>query len=881
MIGDLNVQYIVEPGPGVSAEVVGGKGAALASLAGTDILIPPWVAVTPEAFRYCLGEDRLRDLAAATSYLDARHVIEGLRLKPWLIDALKEHIGRICPDGETVAVRSSAVEEDGMLHSFAGLLDSFLSVPLDEFPDRIADVWLSAFSAAVFEYRRRIGISFPPSPPAIILQRMIHPQAAGIAFSRDPVGVCEERCVISAVCGLGDKLASGASSADSYYVDSARRVTERRPANEHLLNGCAQEFVLRDDEIVSVSDLARRAESHFGCAQDIEWALDDGRLYLLQSRPITSLEKKREMVESRTIWDNSNIAESYNGITTPLTYSFAGRAYRAVYRQFCITLGVSRKVVDGNRDAFANLLGLVRGRIYYNLNSWYGILSLLPGFSINQQFMEQMMGVDQSLPEDVRIRIPAVSRLAKLRVGVSLVTTAGGLLLHHFMLPVTQARFLRRLDQSLTETHAISKLSTTALGAYYQNLERQLLTKWDAPLINDFFAMVFVGVLRKLTISWCGATNSGLHCDLLSGESGIISVEPVRRIGAMADIARKNGDLVELLNSGARGAIEAELVKHQELQYEFQHYLDDFGYRCLHELKLESPTLHDNPLTLFRAIGRLASRNERTEQRPSFNSVSRRTAAEKEVWSALSGRPMRRLIYSWVLRNARARTRDRENLRFERTRVFGMARRIFVALGHRFFEQGLLGKPEDIFYLHVDEIVGLVEGAATLTPTQELIALRRKTFHGFSQMPAPPNRFETFDAKGEAPISLTPATSPSLDDGSRMHGEGAAGGVVQGRVRIIADPETTSLAAGEILVAERTDPGWIMLFSAASGVLIEHGSLLSHVSIVTRELRIPAIVSLPGLTKWLEDGDWVEMDGSNGIVRRLSKSELKENLAGA
>ncbi len=875
------MQYIVEPSLGVSPEIVGGKGAALASFADTDILIPPWVAVTPEAFRRCLGEERLRDLAVVTSYLDAKRVIDGLRPEPWLIDALKDHVDRICSDGETVAVRSSAVEEDGMLHSFAGLLDSFLSVPLDDIPGRIADVWLSAFSPAVFEYRRRTGITFPPSPPAVILQRMIDPQASGIAFSRDPVSVCKERCVVSAVSGLGDKLASGVSDADSYYVDSERRVTERRLANEHALDDSVQESVLKDEEIILVSDLAQRVESHFGCPQDIEWALRDGCLHLLQSRPITSLEKTRKSLENRTIWDNSNIAESYNGITTPLTYSFAGRAYRAVYRQFCITLGVSHKVVDGNGDAFAKLLGLIRGRIYYNLNSWYRILSLLPGFSINQQFMEQMMGVDQSLPEDVRVRVPAVSKLDKLRLGLSLLTTAGGLVLHHLVLPVTKARFLRRLDQALAETHSISKLSTTALGAYYQNLEQQLLTKWDAPLINDFFAMVFVGVLRKLSISWCNAKNSGLHCDLLSGESGIISVEPVRRIGAMADIVRKNGSLVEQLNTGTCNAIEAGLIKHPELQQQLKNYLDDFGYRCLHELKLESPTLHDNPITLFRAIGRLASRNNNAEPQMSSNTANRRLNAEKEVLFALSGHTVRKLIFSWVLRNARARTRDRENLRFERTRIFGTARRIFVALGHRFFEQGFLETPEDIFYLHVDEIVGLVEGAAILTPTKELIALRRKEFYEFTQMPAPPDRFETFDATGEVPISLMPSTSTPQDEGLEKHGEGAAGGLIQGRVRIVSDPETTSLAPGEILVAERTDPGWIMLFSAASGVLIEHGSLLSHVSIVTRELRIPAIVSLPGLTKWLEDGDWVEMDGSNGIVRRLSKSELKENLASA
>jgi pyruvate,water dikinase len=167
------------------------------------------------------------------------------------------------------------------------------------------------------------------------------------------------------------------------------------------------------------------------------------------------------------------------------------------------------------------------------------------------------------------------------------------------MLPLTQARFLRRLNQSLAETHTISKLSMNALSSYYQNLEYQLLTKWDAPLINDFFAMVFVGILRKLSIVWCGAENSGLYCDLLSEEYGIISVKPARQIGTMADIARQDTYLVEQLNVGTRSAIETELAKYPELQQRIQQYLDDFGCRCLHELKLESPTLHNIRLHCF------------------------------------------------------------------------------------------------------------------------------------------------------------------------------------------------------------------------------------------------------------------------------------------
>ncbi|MDQ3625142.1 MAG: PEP-utilizing enzyme, partial [Verrucomicrobiota bacterium] len=293
--------------------------------------------------------------------------------------------------------------------------------------------------------------------------------------------------------------------------------------------------------------------------------------------------------------------------------------------------------------------------------------------------------------------------------------------------------------------------------------------------------------------------------------------------------------------------------------------------RCLEELKLESLTLHDEPLLLWRAIGRLActaSSGTAVGSPPAAQGDARRRAEER-VALALRGRPFRRLLLRWVLRHARARVRDRENLRFERTRVFARVRRIFVELGRRLHEDVHLQEPRDIFYLEIDEVLNLVAGAATTTRLKQLVSVRQAEFAEYRAAEPPPDRFTTETlVPGAAPWLRRPSSGAEGAE-DRREGTGCSAGVVHGRVRKIVDPRSGVIHAGEILVAERTDPGWVMLFASAAGLLVERGSLLSHSAIVAREMRIPAIVSIPGLIAWLRDGDWVELDGSTGIVRKI------------
>jgi rifampicin phosphotransferase len=296
----------------------------------------------------------------------------------------------------------------------------------------------------------------------------------------------------------------------------------------------------------------------------------------------------------------------------------------------------------------------------------------------------------------------------------------------------------------------------------------------------------------------------------------------------------------------------------------------------VNELKLESATLHDDPLPLFRAVGSLAQQygaaGETRLSSTSGSSADRlRVESRRRVREALARHPLRRVVFAWVLRHAQRRVRDRENLRLERTRLFGRVRRIFLEIGRRLEAVELLDDARDIFYLEVDEVLAFAEGRSTTTDLRGLAALRKREFQGYAQGPPPDDRFDT-----RGPVyhghDFRRTEDPGVQSGDERKGLGCSPGVVRGPVRIVTDPARADLTHRAILVAEHTDPGWIMVFPSARGVLVERGSLLSHAAIVARELGIPAVVSVNGVTRWLKDGDWVEMDGSTGIVRRIPES---------
>ncbi|MHA3979246.1 PEP/pyruvate-binding domain-containing protein [Halovulum sp. GXIMD14794] len=789
---------------------VGGKAAALARLTAEGFDVPPFLVLSDAAFA---ADGLTVDLPLA-------------RLGPG-----------------PYAVRSSARGEDGAEDSHAGQFDTLLNVDAQGIAKAALAVRASGDADRIAEYRRLRGLS-GEGLPAVIVQCMVPARTAGVAFSADPVSGVRGRAVISATRGLGDALVSGEVDGEGWTLD----------AEGTLLDGPAIPAVLTLAEAQQVAALARSAETLFGIPQDIEWAFEGDRLLILQARPITTpLRPEPAPDTALVVLDNSNIIESYPGHVSPLTYSFAAYCYDRVYRSFVRLLGMPQAEVARNAAVFANLLARVDGRVYYNLGNWYRALALLPGFRVNRGFMETMMGVDEPLPTELTDAIaPQPSTgLARLADMARLTRVGLGLIAQALLLPRTKRRFMARLDGAIKSAADTETANLTRLARDYRTIEAELLDRWDAPLVNDFLCMIGFGLSRKMLEKWAGPRGLEFHNDVMIGQGDIVSAEPVQRIARMASLAREAG-AVDALAKGREA-----IADFPALATEVDAYLAAFGDRCTEELKLESTPLSDDPTPLLAAIRAGASRD-----------MAPRATREPPDWTALiPDRPVRRAVARAVTGWARARVRDRENLRFERTRIFGQARRVFRAMGRELHALGVLDDPRDIFELTVQEVLGAIEGAAVTSDLRALAALRKAETEVQRALPDPPRRILL---RGAARVGRRAAAATSVTQGGDTRtGTGCSAGVIRARARVIRDPLTERLEAGEILVAANTDPGWIAVFANASGIVVERGSLLSHSAIVARELGIPCVVGISDATCWIEGGEVIEVDGGSGLVRKV------------
>lgn len=876
------MKYIVTRLTEHQSDTVGNKASNLARLKSNGFRVPDWFCILPEAFENKTDDVQIR--------------------KEIAIGCLKTF-----SNAEPLAVRSSAFDEDGNSTSFAGQLDSFLNVGADDLLMSAQKVFNSANNDRLTQYRKNMGLSETSGRATVIVQRMVEAKFAGIAFSSDPV-TGENRVVISATNGLADTLVSGEIDGSLFYVSQENEITTAtvRTAKTSESAATVDEISLStldlQDHLTEIADMVREVARVFGGPQDIEWAHDGEKLYVLQARPITtnfavnsatkdavvSTEAGVEL-NAQKIWDNSNIAESYQGVTTPLTFSFARKAYEHVYIHFCTIMGVSQKTITANRQMFPSMLGFIRGRIYYNLINWYRLLALLPGFQINRSFMEKMMGVKEELPEQLIDSVRAENQNSKLASSLSLVSSSAMMVFRFFNINRDVIKFRKHFDKTFNAVPAdLSALSTEQLVKLYRNLEEKLLYRWDAPIVNDFFAMIFSGLMGGLCQRWL-TMGAFAQNEFLVSTGGIISAEPAARIKELAHVAARNVELLKSLTEGSQSEMNACIERNSEFANLLNSYLDKFGDRCFNELKLESPTLLDNPLPLLRNVGSIAKQIsqvksaqkctnstlelQKSQKTPTFET----TGAQAQV-NAL---PLaKRILLNFVIKNATERIRCRENLRFERTRLFGLVRRLFLELGSRLERDQIINERNDIFFLEVEEIFSFVECTGTTRNLKNLIEARKLENAEYTSELAPPNRIETtelvttLDAKKLADAS-TQANSPLEISGtgvSTLSGLGCCPGIVRGRVRVVRDPSTAKPLNDEILIAERTDPGWIVLFTQARGIIVEYGSLLSHTAIVSRELAIPSIVSATGVMSWLKDGDLIEFDGAKGLITRLAES---------
>lgn len=858
---------------------LGGKGRNLHILMDKDIPVPKWFCVPSSV--YCqhieLIADKIRFILAQVNYEDyfsiqkASNEIQTLVEGETLHSKISKEInGKLSSwgDNKLYAVRSSAVEEDSVNHSFAGLFDTFLYVPIQLVIPRIINCWSSIFSNRALSYCYVSKKSPIDVKMSVIVQEMIKSTKSGVLFQANPVGKLEE-LVIVAGYGLGEGIVSNQVETDTFYYDQMKKTlkTKINEKKTHLSydfdqgSGVKSYEVPESDKskpVLSQSDLDRiigisnNIEKIYDQYQDVEWTINENNeIFVLQSRPITTLPPGK-----MNIYDNTNISENYPGITSPLTYSIVKHFYKQAFINTYNRVGFTDKFVNSLDECFSNMINLIQGRIYYNITNWCQAYSLISDNTFTH--FENMIGAKKSnISEKIKTDFFTRQKVFVIRIWSSIIWT------NKFK------RYKKQFEKNIQDNRRLLH------SKQYRNLVEMYLKVtndyWNLiniPSRNDFYVMTYIGTakkeLKRLMPEEDNESIESILNTLLVGNKGIKSIDPLVSIIKMADMVRSSEKLKNRL-------IEYEAFNNTNLIHEFKdfygafmNHLNKYGDRGPLELKLECKSFRQRPEELIKIILEYADSGLAVEDIVCKRANTYDSAVDKINEKLNHARYVDKLRVRYLLKKVNSFVRYRESARLDRTRFYGLIREILLSIAALWQNQRVLDNEEDIFYLTIDEILENVE-SPNGNQIRDIISTRKKEWVEY-------NSFEPVDRMlliGDVTRNYIPQKEQKEFNASDhlLRGLGCCPGTVSGEAIVLKSPISETVIKDRILVALNTDPGWVFWIMASKGLIVEKGNMLSHTAIIGRELGKPTIVCVADATKIIPPNAWVTMDGQKGTIQ--------------
>lgn len=868
---------------------IGGKARNLATLYRYNV--PNWVVLTTSSFDLFLKENSIYNkfqtlLRNVSVDSDLKLISKGLTqlieqgsIPDSVIHAFSDFINA----EQFYSVRSSAVDEDGSENSFAGVLESYLyQKGIDSINQSTKKCYQSCFSERALHYRLTKKIDIDKVSIAVILQEMIPSEKSGVVFCANPTTGARNEFVVSSNFGLGEGVVSGECETDEHIYNITTGVAEKTIRQKDFYftsdsKNCGaikielpaelrSECSLVSNELTSLINIAKEITIEKQRPQDIEWAISNGKLYILQTRDITSLHPPLKSNSQNIVFDNSNIQESYCGITSPLTFSYANEAYFRVYHQMLSIMGLRESVIKQHEKRHWNMISLIKGRVYYNINSWYDGLLLFPSLENNKDSMEKMMGLQD--PVDF-VKDKKLTTGDKVKAFPTILRCYWNLIIYFIRIDHIVDKFCTDFSREYKffdrENFCFQDIGE--LFNYTDRIISNITAKWQAPIINDFYVMTYHGkalrLLEKMNIKSPEITLS----NLLSGEDGIQSTEPTKQLLRITDEIRQIPKLIKLFNTVKPNQLRPLLKNYPKIEALCCDYIEQYGDRVIGELKLESISLRQDPSFMFRCISTYLEQ-EMTFENYSKNEKVLRNKTEDEVFKLIREKHGLKSLkkFQSLLSNTRKGVKYRENMRLMRTRVFGLSRDIYLEIGRQLETYGKLDHYRDIFFITLDELERYRMGRSVQTNLAALVKARKIEYKTYEN-DEPAYHFHT---SGPVYLKETFKYPYQRETSTDLKGLGCYPGVVEEEICLMHDPEELADVKGKILCTVRTDPGWAPIFPMIKGLIVERGSMLSHSAVIARELGIPTIVGVPEITKKIKTGQKVKIDGELGTIEILN-----------
>lgn len=881
---------------------VGGKGANLGNLSGKGFAVPPGFVVSTDAYGAHIESAGLRDQIAALladiDYHDAealdasvatiRSLIATAPMADTLLADLSAAYQRLGVD-TFVAVRSSGTAEDLDGASFAGLHDTYLDMRgVEAVADAVRRCWASLWTARAVAYRQNQGFDHFQISIAVVVQTMVESEVSGVMFTGNPVNGATDQIFVNASWGLGEAIVSGIVTPDEYIVrhrdlkilnrglgsklvqvvrDPVAGVgTLERPVPQAMRDVPA----LSDGDIQTLAALGRAIQTAYGeFPQDIEWAFNGGRLYVLQARPITgvnfswdsdvtdSVQGNDDGCAWDELWSRTFPEEMWTGAISPLMFS-----WRCWGLNQCHSLGVQTFGYPELDYTTRRLWIYYKGVSYYNVKTDLDVITTAVPPQVRPGMLEK-------LPKDWREDAQNASfdwaRYLDSYLGVEKNRPDMGL---NWWKAIRDDFINNEKYRNFTKPLSVAELgefSDTALRGYIGDVVREEIASYDPPWNGLLYYMRdAMGWLAWICENWYTGGKATIFMDLVTGtRNATITTDDNFAVWSLAEMIHRSPELKSLFERYPDHRFFDFLSQCRDgpaFQAAYDAHVSGRGHRGHPDRDIYFDRRADDVLVDLRMFPALmGAPNPRLQEHAMSRALE---ATIDHVATSLAGQPMgefKSRLFRFLIDFAHNSLEYRDNEREVMDWSTYAIKLGFEEVGRRCVKNGAFADFKDCYFLTMEELYAVLAGTDNRPLSLAKIAARKKNFHDIDTRATTPSHYLQFGRS--AVVDL-----PDVGEGGLLRGKTTSVGKVTGIARVVTElKQIGRVKKGEILIVHATDPGWTPVFMMIGGIVLETGGLISHGALLAREYGLPG-VQIEGALKLVPDGATITLDGDAGIV---------------
>lgn len=745
--------------------------------------------------------------------------VDEIEIQKYLNDNFKE--------SSTFAIRSSSSFEDGTEKSFAGQFNTFLNITYNDVISKIKECKETRVTEGLEKYIKEANLKVEELKINVIVQEMIDAEKSGVIFTSNPQGILNETVIVVGN-GTGNNVVEDKVNTTTYYYNRNDEI--------YYYESQGNSVNLTSNQVKEIIEIVKKLENIFGDKLDIEFAIKNDKIYILQARKITTLDTQREVV-----LDNSNIVESYPGISLPLTQSFVKEVYYQIIKSALLRLTNDEKTVSLYDKNIQDMVAAANGRIYYQISNWYDILKILPFSKKIIPMWQEMLGIEnKKVQEKSEFK---VSNKVKIKV-----------IKNFFKLLQENEKEMQELTiffDSVQQYHKQKykeNMTNIELINLYEDLKDKIMQKWDLTLVNDMYAFIYTALVKK------SIKDKNIANLVIGNVNNLESMKPIEKLIELSIYAKNNDKYLELKNINCDEDYYLYLSKINDTEFYklLTDYIEEYGDRNVEELKLESKTFRTNPIIFINKLINYIE-DENLEEY-----LDKKSTIKDEI--TLSSNVKK------YLHKAEMGIRYREKSRLSRSKLYGIMRKIVLDIARNFVKEEIIENEYDIFYLYYNEILEVIN--KDKNDIKELIAQRKVEYKMYEKIPVFSRLVYNNTIVNKKHTNINNENIDAIEN--ILQGIPCSSGKVKGEVIVVDSNNILNVdSKDKILVAKMTDPGWVYLITRAKGVIAERGSLLSHTAIISRELNKPAVVGVKNITRILKTGDIVELDATNGKITKI------------